>query len=72
MNRKLIALETFVYPYGSKVLRPGDRFEAVSDSDAEGLKLARRAKDDDEAAIEEAKPKRGTYKRRDMTAESTK
>jgi len=72
-SRTLIALESFSYFGGSKNLKPGDRFEAASDSDVDALTLtnrARRATPADEAQGEsDAAKNRGTYKTRDMKAE---
>ena len=74
MNRKLIALDTFCYPYGRETVTKGQRFEAVSDADAEGLCLARRARPDDgttdKGAVTEAEAniRRGKYKTRALQA----
>lgn len=76
MNRKLIALDTFCYPYGRETVKKGQRFEAVSDADAEGLVLAQRARPDDGTAEKgaiteaEARIRRGRYKTRDLTADA--
>lgn len=75
MDRKLIALETFCYPYGRETVKRGQRFEAVSDTDAEALVLVRKARLDDGTAEKgaiteaEARIRRGRYKTRDMQAD---
>ena len=77
MNRSLIALESFVYPYGRDTMRRGQRFEAESDRDVEILTLAKLAREDDgtsdrDAMTDAEVAKRGkkmNYKTRDMTAE---
>jgi hypothetical protein len=73
--RQLIALETFAYPYGGGPVVKGQRFEPVSERDAEALVLARRACEDDgtaeRGAITEAEAavrKARKYKTRDMQA----
>lgn len=74
MERKLIALDTFCYPYGRETVTRGQRFEAVSDADAEALVLAQKARPDDgtseKGAITEAEARirRGRYKTRDLQA----
>lgn len=72
--RELIALETFAYPYGGGPVVKGQRFEPVSERDAEALVLARKAREDDgtteKGAITEEEAKiRRRYKTRDMKAE---
>lgn len=74
-SRDMVALESFSYPFGSRDLKPGDRFRAVSDLDAHALALTRRARpcgasdDEQQAGTAEAGPRR-QYKRRDMTAQA--
>lgn len=72
MNRNLIALETFPYPFG-KTMPKGTRFTAESESDAQVLLLAGKAREDDgttdKGAITEEETKRRKYKTRDMTAQ---
>jgi len=76
MQRNLIAIDTFVYPFGRETVTRGQRFEAVSESDAEALVLARRARPDDGTAEKgaitenESRIRRGRYKTRDLTADA--
>jgi hypothetical protein len=63
--KKLVALEQFVYPFGTRILKPGDVFEAVSDRDREALLLTKRARDFTEP--DDIKPRaRGRYPTRVM------
>ena len=66
MERKLIALDTFCYPYGRETVQKGQRFEAVSDADAEALVLAQKARRDDGVPEQ----RRGRYKTRDLQADA--
>lgn len=72
MNRNLIAIETFPYPYGNTMPK-GQRFTAESESDAQVLILAGKARVDDgtseKGAVTEEETKRRKYKTRDMTAQ---
>lgn len=73
MDRTLIALETFPYPFGGGPVRKGERFEAVSDHDFALLQQAGKARIDDGTSDKgaivppEMQPKR-KYKTRDMQA----
>ena len=74
--KALIALQEFVYPYGRATVRRGQRFEALNDTDAHALTLAKLAREDDgtaeKGAITDAEArirKAGKYKTRDMQAQ---
>lgn len=67
INRSMVALETFTYPYGRAQVKKGQKFEAENDRDVEALTLAKLAREDSgDAAKAEKKP--GKYKTRDMRA----
>lgn len=65
-SRDMVALQSFAYPYGTRDLKPGDEFSAVSDADAYALTLTGRAR---LRTPEEPAPRR-KYNRRDMTAQT--
>lgn len=67
--KKLVALESFCYPFGSRNLKPGDVFEAVTPLDADALILTKRAREFTEP--EETKPRqRGKYQTRVMQSDA--
>lgn len=70
MDLNLIALDTFPYPYGGGPVRRGQKFQAVSEADAQALVLAGKARVDDGTSDVGAIVEKRKYKTRQMTADT--
>ena len=68
----MVALRPFTYPYGTRDLKPGDAFRAVTSTDASALQITGMARsqtgNDIQQDAEDARARR-QYRRRDMTAQ---
>lgn len=70
MDLNLIALDTFPYPFGRGPVVRGQKFQAESESDAQALVLAGKARVDDGTSDVGAIVEKRKYKTRQMTADA--